>query len=196
MLRPDEFVKVLDFGLAKLAAPPLEIAGADATRTVLKTDAGVVVGTAAYMSPEQARGQAVDARTDIWSLGVMLYEMIAGRSPFAASSGTDVLAAILDRDPLPLARFEPETPTELQRILTKCLRKERALRYQVVQDLLLDLQTLREELPAQVRSWRTGDGDGRRGLARRGRRPRIRHSPCRGRQRRDESALDGPDDQR
>jgi len=152
MIRPDGFVKVLDFGLAKLAPVAPKIAGGDTTQTVLKTEAGVVVGTAAYMSPEQARGQEVDARTDIWSLGVMLYEMIAGRSPFAASSGTDVLAAILDRDPLPLARFEPETPPELQRILTKCLRKERALRYQVVQDLLLDLQTLREALPAQVRS--------------------------------------------
>jgi eukaryotic-like serine/threonine-protein kinase len=152
MRRPDGFVKVLDFGLAKLAPSPAEIAGADSTRLALKTEAGVVVGTAAYMSPEQARGQEVDARTDIWSLGVLLYEMVAGRSPFAAPSGTEVLAAILDRDPAPLARFEPDTPAELQRIITKCLRKERALRYQVVQDLLLDLQALRDELPAQARS--------------------------------------------
>ena len=142
MLRPDGFVKVLDFGLAKLAPSPAEIAGADSTHMVLKTEAGVVVGTAAYMSPEQARGQEVDARTDIWSLGVLLYEMVAGRSPFAAPSGTEVLAAILDREPLPLARFEPDAPAELQRIVTKCLRKERALRYQVVQDLLLDLRSL------------------------------------------------------
>jgi len=152
MLRPDGFVKVLDFGLAKLAPSPAEVAGADSTRLALKTEAGVVVGTAAYMSPEQARGQEVDARTDIWSLGVLLYETVAGRSPFAAPSGTEVLAAILDRDPLPLARFDPDTPAELQRIVTKCLRKERALRYQTVQDLLLDLQALREELPAQARS--------------------------------------------
>ena len=81
MLRPDAFVKVLDFGLAKLAVSTAEIAGADSTHLVLKTEAGVVVGTAAYMSPEQARGQEVDARTDIWSLGVLLYEMVAGRSP-------------------------------------------------------------------------------------------------------------------
>ena len=151
MLRPDGFVKVLDFGLAKLASPA-QIAGADSTRLVLKTEGGVVVGTAAYMSPEQARGQEVDARTDIWSSGVLLYEMVAGRSPFAAPSGSEVLAAILDRDPAPLARFEPDTPAELQRIVTKCLRKERALRYQVVQDFLLDLQTLRDEVQAQALS--------------------------------------------
>jgi Tol biopolymer transport system component len=152
MLRPDGFVKVLDFGLAKLAPSPAEVAGAESTRLVLKTDAGVVVGTAAYMSPEQARGQEVDARTDIWSLGVLLYEMVAGRSPFAAPSGTEVLAAILDRDPAPLARFDPDTPAELQRMVTKCLRKERTLRYQVVQDLLLDLEALRDDVRAQARS--------------------------------------------
>jgi serine/threonine protein kinase len=151
MLRPDGFVKVLDFGLAKLAPAPPIAGAADVTDTALKTDAGIVVGTVAYMSPEQARGQGVDARTDIWSSGVMLYEMVAGRSPFAASSGTDVLAAILDRDPAPLARFDPDIPGELQRIVTKCLRKERALRYQTVQDLLLDLQALRDDLHAQPR---------------------------------------------
>jgi eukaryotic-like serine/threonine-protein kinase len=141
IIRPDGFVKVLDFGLAKLAPAGPEFAGAD-TSTVLKTEAGVVVGTAAYMSPEQARGQEVDARTDIWSLGVMLYEMVAGRSPFAGPSGTDVLAAIVDREPAPLARFEPDTPSELQRIVTKALGKDRGRRYQTVQDLLLDLQAL------------------------------------------------------
>jgi eukaryotic-like serine/threonine-protein kinase len=152
MLRLDGFVKVLDFGLAKLAPAAPDVAGADTTQTVLKTEAGVVVGTAAYMSPEQARGQEVDARTDIWSLAVMLYEMVAGRSPFAGPSGTDVLAAILERQPAPLARFDPETPPELQRIVTKCLRKEPALRYQVVQDLLLDLEVLRDDVRAQTRS--------------------------------------------
>ena len=152
MVRPDEFVKVLDFGLAKLAPATLETAGGDRTHTVLKTEAGTVVGTAAYMSPEQARGQEVDTRTDTWSLGVVLCEMLAGRSPFAAPSGSEVLAAILDREPMPLARFAPDTPAELQRLLTKCLRKERTLRYQTVQDLLLDLQTLRDDLSAQTRA--------------------------------------------
>jgi serine/threonine protein kinase/Tol biopolymer transport system component len=150
MLRPDGFVKVLDFGLAKLAAvaPP----GADTTRLGVNTDAGTVVGTAAYMSPEQARGQPVDARTDIWSLGVLLYEMFAGRSPFAAPSGGDLLVAILQNEPPPLARFDPDAPAELQRILTKTLRKDRSQRYQMARDLLLDLQALRESPQSHARS--------------------------------------------
>jgi eukaryotic-like serine/threonine-protein kinase len=149
MLRPDGLVKVLDFGLAKLVA---QMAGADTTRVVVRTDPGTIVGTVAYMSPEQARGQDVDARTDIWSLGVTLYEMVAGRSPFAASSSTDVLAAILDREPAPLARFDPDAPAELQRITTKALRKDREQRYQTARDVLLDLQTLRDDLPSYTRS--------------------------------------------
>ena len=150
MLRPDGIVKVLDFGLAKLAAAVP--GGADtATQLGVNTEAGTMVGTAAYMSPEQARGQSVDARTDIWSLGVMLYEMMAGRSPFAGPSGTDVLAAILQNEPAPVARFEPNAPTEVQRILTKTLRKDRSQRYQTVQDLLLDLQALREDLQSHAR---------------------------------------------
>ena len=137
MIRPDGLAKVLDFGIAKLA--PVGETFAETTRVGFRTDAGTAIGTVAYMSPEQARGEAVDPRTDIWSLGVVLYEMIAGRSPFAAASTTEVLAAILDRDPAPLARFEPGTPVELQRIVTKTLRKDRGQRYQTVQDLLTDL---------------------------------------------------------
>jgi eukaryotic-like serine/threonine-protein kinase len=152
MLRPDGFVKVLDFGLAKLAPAPAEIAGADSTHMVLKTEAGVVVGTAAYMSPEQARGQEVDARTDIWSLGVLLYEMVAGRSPFAGPTGTDVLAGILEREPVPLGRFASKVPDELQRIVSKTLRKDREHRYQGMKDLLLDLQALRDALHSQATS--------------------------------------------
>jgi serine/threonine protein kinase/Tol biopolymer transport system component len=151
MLRPDGLVKVLDFGLAKLVSTALDITGAGYTRTVLETEAGVVLGTAAYMSPEQARSQEVDARTDMWSLGVTLYEMVAGRPPFSALSGTEVLAAILDREPAPLARFDPDTPAELQRIVAKALRKPREQRYQTVHDLLLDLQALREDLQVQAR---------------------------------------------
>src|ERR671912_1263820 len=149
MLRPDGVVKVLDFGLAKLAAASPE--GADTTQMVFKTDAGTVLGTAGYMSPEQARGQEVDARADIWSLGVMLYEMVAGRSPFAGPSTSDVIAAILQSEPEPVARFEPAVPAELHRIFVKTLRKDRSQRYQTVQDLLLDLQALRDEVHAHAR---------------------------------------------
>ncbi|MDP9226675.1 MAG: serine/threonine-protein kinase, partial [Actinomycetota bacterium] len=150
MLRPDGVVKVLDFGLAKLAAAVPE--GADTTQMGVNTEAGTVVGTAAYMSPEQARGQQVDARTDIWSLGVMLYEMVAGRGPFAGPSGSDVLAAILQNEPAPVARFDPQAPAEVQRILTKTLRKDRSQRYQSVQELLLDLQALRDDLQSHARA--------------------------------------------
>lgn len=142
MLRQDGLVKVVDFGLAKLS--PVRVTAADATFSVLNTDAGTVLGTVTYMSPEQARGQDVDARTDIWSLGVLLYEMIAGRNPFAAPSSSEVFAAILDRQPAPIVRFEPDAPTELQRIVSKTLRKDREQRYQSMKDLLIDLQTLRD----------------------------------------------------
>src|SRR5687768_12462925 len=96
--------------------------------TALNTDAGIVLGTVTYMSPEQTRGQEVDARTDLWSLGVILYEMVTGRNPFAAPSSSEVLAAILDREPAPITRFEPDAPTELQRIVRRvsCRRDHRA----------------------------------------------------------------------
>jgi eukaryotic-like serine/threonine-protein kinase len=143
MLRPDGLVKVVDFGLAKLT--PLESGERDATLTGVRTDAGIVVGTVAYMSPEQARALEVDARTDIWSLGVMLYELVAGRSPFAGQNRSDVLAGILEREPAPIARFEPNVSPELQRIVGKSLRKDREQRYQVMKDLQLDLQALRDD---------------------------------------------------
>jgi serine/threonine protein kinase len=152
MLRPDGFVKVLDFGLAKLLNVHPDPTGP--TRTVLHTDAGTTLGTVSYMSPEQARGEPVDARTDIWALGVVLYEMIAGRRPFAGQSTSDVIAAILEHDPAPLGRFDPDVPPELQRIVAKALRKDPEQRYQVMKDLLLDLQALRDQLVSAA----TGQG--------------------------------------
>jgi eukaryotic-like serine/threonine-protein kinase len=146
MLRPDGLVKVLDFGLAKLVpAHPLGL-DAERTRATVATTPGAVLGTVAYMSPEQARGQEVDAGTDVWALGCVLYELVAGRPPFSGQSSSDVLAAILDRDPLPVAQFEPNAPAELQRIISKALRKDREERWQTVKDPLLDLKMLRREL--------------------------------------------------
>jgi serine/threonine protein kinase len=104
------------------------------------------VGTIDYMSPEQARGQEVDARTDIWALGVVLYEMVAGRPPFSGSSRSDVLVAILEREPSPLAGVIPSVPAELERIVRKALRKNPEQRYQIMKDLLLDLEALRGEI--------------------------------------------------
>src|SRR5437870_11847220 len=152
MLRRDGIVKVLDFGLAKLSEPPA-VAGGPAvdneapTRANIKTDPGVVMGTAIYMSPEQARGLPVDARTDIFSLGIVLYEIIAGRLPFEGSNRNEIMASILsDKEPQPLTRYSSEAPTELGRIVLKALRKDRELRYQTIKDLLLDLQSLKQEL--------------------------------------------------
>src|SRR5437870_725695 len=150
MLRRDGIVKVLDFGLAKLLAQPsTEIDTQAPTR--FKTDAGVVMGTASYMSPEQARGLAVDARTDMWSLGAVLYEMVAGCSPFAGSTASEVLAAILsEQEPQPLARYSRDVPAELERITSKALRKNRDERYQTIKDLLIDLKDCKRELELQA----------------------------------------------
>ena len=117
IVRHDGLVKVLDFGLAKLAAGGLP--ADDATRTLVQTDAGVVMGTFTYMAPEQARGLQLDARADIWALGVILYELVSGRVPFTGETRSDVLAAILERDPSPLDRLNPQVPHELQRIVAK-----------------------------------------------------------------------------
>ncbi|MDQ3686493.1 MAG: protein kinase, partial [Acidobacteriota bacterium] len=107
---------------------------------------GVVMGTVAYMSPEQARGLAVDARTDVWSLGCVLYEMVTGRIPFEGETNSDLIVSILEREPPPVARFAADVPTELERIITKTLRKDREERYQSTKDLALDLRSLKQEM--------------------------------------------------
>jgi serine/threonine-protein kinase len=149
MLRSDGIVKVLDFGLAKLTerVPPDSVDTDAPTRAAIKTEPGVVMGTVIYMSPEQARGLQVDARTDIFTLGVLIYEMVAGRLPFEGSTSSDIVALILsEKEPQPLARYSRDVPLELERIVSKALRKNRDQRYQTMKDLLLDLQSLKQEL--------------------------------------------------
>ena len=143
MLRADGVVKVLDFGLAKLTEWKPVVSEAS---TLFQTEQGIVMGTAPYMSPEQARGTGVDTRTDIWSLGVVIYEMVAGRQPFEAPTNSDVLVAILGREPVPLPRYRPEVPTELEWIIKKALRKDRDERYQTIRELVADLKNLSQRL--------------------------------------------------
>jgi serine/threonine-protein kinase len=160
MIRPDGYVKVLDFGLAKLTEPRHLATGTQApTIARLDTDPGTVVGTANYMSPEQARGQMVDARTDIFSLGAVIYEMVAGRPPFEGATSTDVFVSILEKEPVPLKRYEPEAPQELQRIVSKALAKDREERYQTIKDILIDLRKLREELAFEAKLERSISAD-------------------------------------
>ena len=155
--RRDAYVKVLDFGLAKLIEQQPATTDTEApTKTLFKTDEGVVVGTVIYMSPEQARGLLVDARTDIFSLGVVLYEMVAGCLPFEGSTKSDVLAAIIsEKEPPPLARFARDVPAELERIVEKALRKDREERYQSAKDMLLDLRRLKHKLGVDAEIERT-----------------------------------------
>ena len=163
MVRPDGLVKVLDFGLAKLTetrnaergtrpekaetllqdAPHLP---RSAFRDPTSTTPGAVIGTVSYMSPEQARGLGVDARSDIFSLGIVLYEMIAGRAPFAGATPTDVIISIVQQEPEPIARYAPTTPPELGQMIAKALCKDLQARYQAVQDLSFDLKRLQRQL--------------------------------------------------
>src|SRR6266566_1164250 len=156
MLRPDGYVKVLDFGIAKLTeqrlVPDLDEVG---TTAVLQTRPGLVLGTARYMSPEQTRGQTVDARSDIWSLGVVIYEMIAGIPPFRGETPSDCIASILTTEPLPLSGVLSNVPLNLESIVQKALRKNRDERYQTVKEMLADLRNLKGELEAQDSSPQT-----------------------------------------
>ncbi|MBN1504776.1 MAG: serine/threonine protein kinase, partial [Candidatus Eisenbacteria bacterium] len=135
MLTPKGQVKIMDFGLAKLAGGP----------RVTKT--GTSVGTAAYMSPEQAQGEAVDQRTDIWSLGVIIYEMVTGRLPFAGDYEQSVVYSILNEAPEPITAVRSGVPMELERIVGKALEKEPKRRYQRAEDLLVDLRNFQDRSP-------------------------------------------------
>ncbi len=156
MIRPDGLVKLLDFGIAKLTEKRSEsVNGEAATAIKAETSPGLVIGTAAYMSPEQARGQVVDARSDIFSFGVVLYEMIAGKRPFTGANAIDVIGSILNKEPKPVHQQVAEVPHEIERIIGKTLRKDRDERYQTVKDLLLDLKDVKQELEFQNKLERT-----------------------------------------
>ena len=149
MRRPDGYVKVLDFGLAKLSEQSSGTVAAEAPTRQVRTGSGVVMGTAGYMSPEQARGKEVDARSDVFSLGAVIYEMVSGQKPFEGETASDTLAAILKTDPLPISEILPDASPELVRIVNKTLRKDREERYQFVKELLIDLRALKQELDFQ-----------------------------------------------
>ncbi|MBZ5536549.1 MAG: protein kinase [Acidobacteriia bacterium] len=166
MLRPDEYVKVLDFGLAKVLEPEkAEDPTVLGTITQFNSEPGLVLGTARYMSPEQARGLETDGRTDLWSLGVVLFEMVAGTVPFGGNVSTEIIASVLVMEPPPLARFSREVPEELERIVTKALAKNREERFQTARDFLLDLKGLKKRLETDTErirrgqfSWESGQG--------------------------------------
>jgi serine/threonine-protein kinase len=147
IVRPDGYVKILDFGLAKLVEQQKSFIGVDdKTAEMNHTAKGVILGTANYMSPEQARGEPVDERTDIFSFGVLLYEMISGRTPFVGNTVSETFANLMNSEPQPLARYAAGVSDELQRIVSKMLRKNKDKRYQTMKDVLTDLKDLRETM--------------------------------------------------
>ncbi len=153
IVRSDGIVKVLDFGIAKLTRKRVGSVtrGTLAAVAVLTSEPGIVLGTVKYMSPEQARGIAVDARSDIFSLGSVMYEVFAGRAAFDGDTASDVMAEILKADPRPPSEFAPDVPPEIERMITKALRKDRDARYQAVADLLQDLREFRKEAEFQAK---------------------------------------------
>src|SRR5262245_11495322 len=160
MLRPDGYVKVLDFGLAKLTEPE---SGGDEAKTDIsgappdfETRTGIVLGTVNYMSPEQARGQKVDGRSDLFSLGVVLYELITGHRPFGGKTWHHTIVAITDAEPPPITSDMQGAPAALQEIIYRVLSKDREQRYQTARALLADIRTLQGELAADTRIQRIG----------------------------------------
>jgi eukaryotic-like serine/threonine-protein kinase len=160
MLREDGYVKVLDFGVAKFVErrilglstsdPNAETQGEAPPPPGVKTNPGTVMGTVSYMSPEQATGLHVDARSDIFSLGVLLYEMLTGRLPFEGTTASEVVISIIQKRPRPLARFAPDVPLEMERIVNKALSKNAEERYQTVKDMLIDLKRLKRGLDFEL----------------------------------------------
>ena len=151
MLRPDGYVKVLDFGIAKLAEQEVPVTmPRDEALLLVETNLGSILGTVRYMSPEQACGAQVDKSTDIWSLGVVLYEMVTGHAPFTGDTPREVMSSILEKEPPPLTSYIAHTPAELQQIISKTLRKDREERYQSAHELLKALKDLRHKLEIEA----------------------------------------------
>ena len=150
MVVGEDHIKLLDFGLAKMTdVAPYNAGHNNSTVSQVYSQPGVPMGTVSYMSPEQARGAEVDARTDIWSLGVVLYEMIAGRPPFEGASGSDIIAAILNQPPLPLTRFSREVTEAVEWVVMKALSKDRAERYETAREMHTDFRRLKRRLDAE-----------------------------------------------
>src|SRR5881398_306042 len=159
MLRPDGYVKVLDFGIAKLAEQEVPVTLAEEEAVLLvETHLGSIMGTVRYMSPEQARGAQVDKRTDIWSLGVVLYEMVTGHQPFTGETPAEAMHSILETEPPPLTSHLTHTPAELQQIISETLRKDRKERYQSAHELLEALKDLRHKLEFKAELKRSAAG--------------------------------------
>ena len=156
MLTASGQVKVLDFGLARVVREGSLIDSIEETESLL-TMPGSVIGTVPYMSPEQVRGEALDGRSDIFSFGAVLYEMLSGRNPFAAESVGATMSSILTKDPAPLARYASDVPDEFQRIVRKALSKDKEGRYQVIKDLLIDLRQLKQESDFEAKLERSID---------------------------------------
>ena len=157
MLRADGYVKILDFGLAKLTELPTTDSELEKS-TLLQSNPGLVMGTVQYMSPEQARGKKVDARTDIWSLGIVLYELVSGRVPFTGETPSHVMVSLMENE-LPSLTGHATVPAELERIITKALRKDKKERYQTAKELAHDLKNLKQELQIEARLKRTPEAD-------------------------------------
>ncbi|HKX30186.1 MAG TPA: protein kinase [Blastocatellia bacterium] len=204
MIRPDGYVKVLDFGLAKLTEKIATLGGLDlqfdsgrieppeadvwlnettpqpspvspatdeelhsrtSSNITNDTTPGVILGTAQYMSPEQSRGLRIDTRTDIFSFGIVLYEMIAGRPPFIGKGSREIISAILNLEPLPLTHYRPETPQVLEWVVAKALVKDRDERYQTSKEMLNDLKRLQQRLGLEQGGSRSRASTGPRELS-------------------------------